>query len=126
MSNNINYHRGGNEASKAWFAYKAAAANTTRPAKSVVDFVAGWNAARQASNDVPSKAEFRAAALFEQAVASLQEYYGCLADQTLCLEFESAVKVPDTGNDQLDYENVRDQVEKLCKAQPFGGNDPGI
>jgi hypothetical protein len=25
------------------------------------------------------------------------------------------VKVPDTGNDQLDYENVRDQVEKFAK-----------
>lgn len=63
----------------------------------------------------PSLVELRAAAIYEQAAWGLLEYYPCLNDQTLCLEFESVVKVPDTGNDQLDYENVRDQLEKLCK-----------
>lgn len=63
----------------------------------------------------PTKTELRAAALFEQAIWGLLEYYPCFNDQTLCLECESVVKVPDTGNDQLDYENVRDQVEKFAK-----------
>lgn len=42
----MNYSKGGKEAQTAWFAYKEAAKNTTRPAKSVVDFVAGFNAAK--------------------------------------------------------------------------------
>ena len=64
---------------------------------------------------VPTPDEFRAAALFEQAIWGLLEYYPCFNDHTLCLECESVVKVPNTGNDQLDYENVR-EVEKFAKA----------
>lgn len=63
----------------------------------------------------PTKAEFRAAALYEQAIAGLQEYYACLSDNNFCIELEASIKVPDTGNDQLDYENVRDQIEKQLR-----------
>lgn len=42
----MNYLKGGKEAQSAWFAYKEAVKNTTRPAKCVVDFVAGFNAAK--------------------------------------------------------------------------------
>lgn len=40
----MNYLKGGKEAQTAWFTYKEAVKNTTRPAKCVVDFVAGFNA----------------------------------------------------------------------------------
>lgn len=53
--------------------------------------------------------------IFEDAVSGLQEYYACLNDGTLVGELESFIVVPDTGNDQLDYENVRDQVEKFAR-----------
>lgn len=46
----------------------------------------------------PTKTELRAAALFEQAIWGLLEYYPCFNDQTLCLECESVVKVPDHRN----------------------------
>ena len=42
----MDYLKGGKEAQTAWFAYKEAVKNTTRPAKSVVDFVAGFNAGK--------------------------------------------------------------------------------
>ena len=42
----MNYDKGGKEAQSAWFTYKEAVKNTTRPAKSVVDFVAGFNGKR--------------------------------------------------------------------------------
>lgn len=42
----MNYLKGGKEAQSAWFTYKEAVKNTTRPAKCVVDFVAGFNAAK--------------------------------------------------------------------------------
>jgi len=53
--------------------------------------------------------------LFEQAISGLFEYYPCFGDNTLIQECESVINVPDTGNDQLDYENVRDQVEKFAR-----------
>lgn len=48
-------------------------------------------------------------------MSGLQEYYACLNDGTLVGELESFIVVPDTGNDQLGYENVRDQVEKFAR-----------
>ena len=42
----MNYLKGGTEAQSAWFTYKEAVRNTIRPAKCVVDFVAGFNAAK--------------------------------------------------------------------------------
>lgn len=57
----------------------------------------------------------RAKQIVEAALSGLLEYYPCLGDSTLVGEIEAAVKVPNTGNDQLDYENVRDQVECIAK-----------
>lgn len=63
----------------------------------------------------PTKNELRAAVLFERVTWGLLENYPCFNDHTLCIECESVVKVPNTGNDQLDCENVRDQVVKFAK-----------
>lgn len=57
----------------------------------------------------------RSQRIIEAALSGLLEYYACLGDATLCKEIEASVKVPDTGNDQLDYETVRDRVERICK-----------
>lgn len=54
--------------------------------------------------------------IIEQALSGLQEYYACLHDGTFVAEVESGLKVPDTGNDQADYERVRDQVERAARA----------
>lgn len=54
--------------------------------------------------------------IIEAAFSGLLEYYTSLHDDVFVAEVESGLKVPDTGNDQLDYENVRDQVEKAAKA----------
>lgn len=43
--NEQEYRMGGDEIANAWFAYKMVAAKSTRPAKCVVDFCAGYNAA---------------------------------------------------------------------------------
>jgi len=53
--------------------------------------------------------------IFQDAVSGLTEYYPCLMDQSLVEEFESCIKYPDSGNNQLDYENVKNQLEKLCQ-----------
>ena len=58
----------------------------------------------------------RAEGLVNSAIFGLQEYYECLNDTTLAKEFASAITVPNTGNDQKDYETVRDAVERLAKA----------
>ena len=52
----------------------------------------------------------------DAALSGLQEYFACLHDATFVAEVKSTLLVPDTGNDQLDYENVRDQVEKAANA----------
>ena len=44
----INYSKGGDECSSAWFVYKKHIKATTRPEGSIVDFVAGWNAYKEA------------------------------------------------------------------------------
>ena len=58
----------------------------------------------------------RAEGILNDAISSLQEYYLCLNDTTLAAEFASTVKVPDTGNRQLDYEAARNAIEQLAKA----------
>jgi len=55
--------------------------------------------------------------IIETALQGLFEYYVCLSDSTLVGEIEESVQVPNTGNDQADYENVRDQVERVCRQQ---------
>lgn len=55
--------------------------------------------------------------LFHDAIEGLREYYPCLHKPTVVAELRHRVKVPDTGNNQLDYENVRDQVERLANEQ---------
>lgn len=54
--------------------------------------------------------------IIESAFSGLLEYYACLHDGTFVAEVESGLTVPNTGNDQLDYENVRDQVEKAARV----------
>lgn len=51
--------------------------------------------------------------LIETAFQGLFEYYECLSDSTFAAEIASTLVVPDTGNDQQDYEKVRDQIEAV-------------
>jgi len=54
--------------------------------------------------------------IIEQALSGLVEYFACLHDDVFVAEVESGLTVPNTGNDQLDYENVRDQVERAANV----------
>lgn len=49
--------------------------------------------------------------LLQSAIDGLREYYPELEDEDTAKAVKSHVSVPSTGNDQKDYENVRDQVE---------------
>lgn len=53
--------------------------------------------------------------LFQKAVNGLTEFYPELKDKTLVASIRTKVSTPDTGNHQADYENVRDQVERLVR-----------
>jgi len=59
----------------------------------------------------------RAEKLTEQVIDGLREYYPELDNDRITSQIKARVTVPDTGNDQKDYENVRDQVE--AKVQDF-------
>jgi hypothetical protein len=61
-----------------------------------------------------SLAEPRSIRLITAAIAGLAEYIACLDDANVIAEIRRTVVVPDTGNDQLDYEDVRNQVERIC------------
>lgn len=63
----------------------------------------------------------REAKIIDAVEANLLEFYTCLNDTTLAAELCSVLVVPNTGNDQLDYENVRDQLERMAKV-----NEPVI
>ncbi len=47
------------------------------------------------------------ACIVEDAIKGLTEYYPELADVSLAARIAQKVQVPDTGNDQADYESVR-------------------
>jgi hypothetical protein len=55
-------------------------------------------------------------AIIDAVESNLKEYYTCLHDTTLAAELCSVLVVPNTGNDQKDYENVRDQLERMAKV----------
>jgi len=63
--------------------------------------------------EVASKS--RADELFQQAVDGLREYYPALRNKTVRSLLRGAVTVPDTANEQADYETVRDEVERLIR-----------
>lgn len=70
------------------------------------------------NDDAPEKPT-REERIKEAAISGLLEYYACLHDGTFVEQVKSALLVPGTGNDQLDYENVRDQVERMAnRAEP--------
>lgn len=56
--------------------------------------------------------EERSEQLFNEAVQGLQEFHPELKDQKVIHALQSKVKVPNTGNDQLDYENIKTQIEQ--------------
>jgi hypothetical protein len=60
----------------------------------------------------------RAERLFATAVEGLTEYYPVLGKADVVAEIKDKVEVPDTGNDQTDYETVRDRVEALANTYP--------
>jgi pyrroloquinoline quinone (PQQ) biosynthesis protein C len=53
--------------------------------------------------------------LFREAVNGLVEFHPELKDRTLVASIRTKVSTPDTGNRQADYQNVRDQVERLVQ-----------
>jgi hypothetical protein len=57
--------------------------------------------------------------LFTQAVKGLKEYYPVLGSNRIIKSIQDQVEIPDTGNDQKDYEVVRDRIEKCLNK--FGG-----
>jgi len=59
----------------------------------------------------------RASNLFRNVVSGLTAYYPDLKDEAMVVEIRAMVKVPDTGNDQADYESTRDQVERLVQKR---------
>lgn len=53
--------------------------------------------------------------LFSSAVDNLQEYYVELEDAEIVAGIKDRIKPVDTGNNQSDYESVRNQVERLVQ-----------
>lgn len=64
----------------------------------------------------------RAERIKDNAVEGLTEFYPELTDQQFALKIKGQLIVPDTGNDQEDYENVRDQVERIIDDKLASGN----
>ena len=76
----------------------------------------GKNVAAQLVRDrIARRTARRRAQIIKQAVEGLTEYYPQLENKSLVQQINEQVTVPDTGNDQADYENVRDQVERLLQ-----------
>lgn len=53
--------------------------------------------------------------LFSTAVDNLQEYYVELEDGEIVAAIKERIKPVDTGNNQSDYETIRNQVERLVQ-----------
>ena len=78
----------------------------------------------EAASDTEGRSRYDA--VLQAAIEGLREHYPCLCDEALVSRIKAAVNVnvPDTGNHQLDYEQVRDQVERLAnqiETQPIDG-----
>jgi len=68
------------------------------------------------SSKLPTKHNARGTQLLAAAIEGLTEFYpDVLHDPAILEDISQRVTVPDTGNNQLDYEHVRDQVEKDAK-----------
>lgn len=50
-----------------------------------------------------------------QALENLRGFYDCLHDPRLAERLCERLPVPDTGNDQSDYESVRLQLERRAR-----------
>lgn len=59
--------------------------------------------------------ETREEKILESAIEGLREYYACLNYKKTHEAIAAAVKIPNTGNDQIDYENTKAQVEKIAQ-----------
>lgn len=60
----------------------------------------------------------RARAILKEVFSNLSEYYvvlGARSGNLIRKDLADRVNVPDTGNDQADYEATRDQVESVFK-----------
>ena len=55
--------------------------------------------------------------LVDEAIENLREFYPELGDRAYANAIARKVEVPDTGNRQADYENIRDQVERLVQTR---------
>jgi hypothetical protein len=61
---------------------------------------------------------------YEAAVSGLTEYYPCLKNAALVAVIRGKVIVPDTGNQQADYEETRDQVERYAEEHTNDEDEP--
>lgn len=56
---------------------------------------------------------------FKSVVGGLVPYYPVLRDKGFARRIMSKVVLQDTGNDQMDIDNLRDQVERLAEAETY-------
>ena len=84
--------------------------------KEVGKFVAEWLVERHDEKE-PEGAGSPRAAIVQIAIEGLVEHYPQLNRKSVVESVRKQVKVPDTGNDQADYENVRNQIEVILNKQ---------
>ena len=77
-------------------------------------FVAEWLAER---HDEKEPAGSPRAAIVQVAIEGLVEHYPQLKRKSVVESVRKQVKIPDMGNDQADYENVRNQIEVILNKQ---------
>lgn len=79
----------------------------------LLDWDCPWFPASESSLEFDSIFGKRFDEHFDAAVSGLQEYYGVLTNQSLVASLKESVSpnYRNTGNDQVDYEHLRDAVE---------------
>ena len=79
-------------------------------------FIAGWLAGRHDEKE-PEGTSSPRAAIVQVAIEGLVEHYPQLKRKSVVESVRKQVTIPDTGNDQADYENVRNQIEVILNKQ---------
>ena len=84
--------------------------------KEASKFVAEWFVKKHDEKE-PEPAGSPRAAIVQVAIEGLVEHYPQLKRKSVVESVRKQVKVPDTGNDQADYENVRNQIEVILNKK---------
>ena len=80
-----------------------------------------WAMSPGEDEEEPEGAGRGRACIVQTAIEGLTEFYPELADTAIADTIRKKVEVPETGNDQTDYEKVRDQVERLVQNKLIDG-----